>query len=77
MQSKNYISALSDWLACAIDETKPLVKSVFKKTLGPGPWSAPLPVYQDLSMCHDWPVKKASADSPIRLKGNLRHTSEN
>ena len=33
MQSKNYISALSDWLACAVDETKPLVKSVFKKAL--------------------------------------------
>ena len=28
-------------------------------------------------MRHDWPVEKASVDLPIRLKGNLRHTSRN
>ena len=28
------------------------------------------PVYQDLSTRHDWPVKKAIVDLPIRLKGN-------
>ena len=28
------------------------------------------PVYQDLSRRHDWPVKKAVVDLPIRLKGN-------
>ena len=26
------------------------------------------PVYQDLSMGHDWPVKNAIVDFPIRLK---------
>ena len=33
------------------------------------------PVYQDLSRHHDWPVKKAIVDLPIRLKGNSKHTS--
>ena len=28
------------------------------------------PVYQDLSRRHDWLVKKAIVDLPIRLKGN-------
>ena len=26
-------------------------------------------------MHHDWPVKKAIVDLPIRMKGNLKHTS--
>ena len=34
--------------------------------------SPPTPVYQDLSMHHDWPVKKAIVDLPVRLKGNLK-----
>ena len=29
------------------------------------------PIYQDLSMCHDWPVKQATVDLPIKMKGNL------
>ena len=32
-------------------------------------------MYQDLSMCHDWPVKKAIVELPIRLKGNLKIVS--
>ena len=32
------------------------------------------PVYQDLSTCHDWSVKKAIADLPIRMKGNSKRT---
>ena len=28
-------------------------------------------------MCHDWPVKKAIVNLPIRLKGNLTHISGN
>ena len=34
-------------------------------------------VYQDLSKGHDWPVKKAIVNLPIRLKGNSKHTSGN
>jgi len=36
-----------------------------------------LPVYQNLSTHHDWPVKKAIVNLPIRLKGNSRRTSGN
>ena len=32
---------------------------------------------QDLSTRHDWPVKKAIVDLPIRLKGNLKPISGN
>ena len=32
-------------------------------------------LYQDLSMCHDWPVKSAMVSLPIRLKGNLKSIS--
>ena len=35
------------------------------------------PVYQDLSMHHDWPVKKAMVNLPVRLKGNLKCISGN
>ena len=37
---------------------------------------APL-VYQDLSTSHDWPVKQASVDLLIKMKGNSKHTSGN
>ena len=47
--------------------------SVKKKILFLGP----PPVYQDLSACHDWPVKDALVYLPIRLKGNLKRTSGN
>ena len=39
--------------------------------------SGPPPVYQDLSKRHDWPVKKAIVDLPIRLKGNSKRTFRN
>ena len=35
------------------------------------PCSGLPPVYQDLSTCHDWPVKKAIVNLPVRLKENL------
>ena len=41
------------------------------QTLLTGP--RPLSVYQDLSMHHEWPIKKAIVDLPLRLKGNLKH----
>ena len=54
------------------------VKSVYetapKSLFCPPP---PAPVYQDLRKRHDWPLKKAIVDLPIRLKGNSKHTSGN
>ena len=34
-------------------------------------------MYQDLSTRHDWPVKKAIVDLPIRMKGSSKRTSGN
>ena len=34
-------------------------------------------MYQDLTTHHDWPIKKAIVDLPIRLKGNWKPTSSN
>ena len=34
-------------------------------------------MYWDLSTCHDWPVKKAFVDLPIRMKGNSKCTPSN
>ena len=36
--------------------------------------SGPPPEYQDLSAGHDWPVKKAIVNLPVRLKGNSKRT---
>ena len=36
------------------------------------PCSQPPPVFQDLSTHHDWHVKKAIVNLPVRLKGNLK-----
>ena len=57
--------------AWATDETKPLIiiKSVCKTVPKSLFWAPPAPVYQDLSMHHDWSIKKAILDLPIRLKG--------
>ena len=41
------------------------------------PYSGSSPIYQDLSLCNDRPVKKAIVDFPIRLKGILKPTSSN
>ena len=56
------------------DGTKLLVRSVCEKKIL---FLGPPPVYQDLSACHDWPVKDALVYLPIRLKGNLKRTSGN
>ena len=34
-------------------------------------------MYQDLSKCHDWPVKQAGVDLSIKMKGNSKSTSGN
>ena len=41
------------------------------------PCSGPPSVYQDLSTRHDWPVKNAIVDLPIRMKGNSKRISGN
>ena len=61
-------------MTCVTHGTKLLVRSVCEKK---NPFSGPPLVYQDLSMHHDWPVKKAIVDLPLRLKGNLKRTSGN
>ena len=56
------------------------VKSVYEtwpKSLFCPPPPHPPPVYQDLRTRHDWPLKKAIVDLPIRLKGNSKRTSGN
>ena len=62
-------------VACATDETKLWLRPSVKHRRNP--CSGSPPVYQDLSTCHDWPVKKAIVDLPIKLKGNLKRTSGN
>ena len=34
-------------------------------------------MYQDLSLRHDWPVKRAIVILPIRIKGSSKRTSRN
>ena len=34
-------------------------------------------MYQDLSTRHDWPVKQAIVDLPIKMKGNSNRSSGN
>ena len=41
------------------------------------PCSGPSSVYPDLRTCHDWPVKNAIVDLPIRIKGNSKRISGN
>ena len=41
------------------------------------PCSGSPPVYQDLSMCHNWSLRIAIVDLPIRLQTNLKHISGN
>ena len=50
-------------LACAKDETQLRLSPSAKRPRNP--CSGPLPVYQELSTRHDWPVKKAIVDLPI------------
>ena len=62
-------------VACATNETKPLVKSVCESARKSLFWAPPL--YQDLSTRHDWSVKKAIVDLPIRMKENSKRASGN
>ena len=57
-------------VAGATDRTKLLLSTSAKQHRNP--FSRLPPLYQDLSMRHDWPVKKAIVDLPIRLKGKFK-----
>ena len=60
-------------IACATDETKLRLSPSAKQSRNP--CSGPSPVYQDMSTRHDWPVKKAIVDLPIRIQRNSKHIS--
>ena len=62
-------------LACTPDETKLWLSPSAKQRRNS--CSGPPPVYQDLSTRHDWTVKKAIIDWPIRMKRNSKRTSSN
>ena len=65
--------------ACTTDgpteHCKLLVKFVCDRALKSLFWVPP--VYQDLSTRHDWSVRKAIVDLPIRLQRNLKRISGN
>ena len=69
--SKNNNAAIP----CTADETKlwssPSAKQRWNLCSGPPA------VYQDLSTCHDWPVKNVIVDLPIKIKGNSKRFSCN
>ena len=56
-----------------IDETKLRLSPSAKQHRNPclGPPS----VFRDLSTRHDWPVKKAIVDLPVKMNGNSKSTS--
>ena len=60
-------------IACATDETKLCLSPSAKQSRNP--CSGPSPVYGDMSTRHDWPVKKAIVDLPIRIQRNSKHIS--
>ena len=62
-------------VACAADETNLRLSPSAKQRRYS--FSEPPPVYRDLSTRHDWPVKKAIFDLPIKMKGNSKRTSGN
>ena len=62
-------------VACATDETKLRLSPSAKQRRSR--CSRFPPVYNDLSARHDWPVKNAIVDLPIRMKGNSKCTYDN
>ena len=72
-----YVSHAEQAVTCTTDETKLWLSPSAKQRKNPCSWSPP--VFQHLSTGtrHDWPVKKAIVDLPIRMKGNSKRTSSN
>ena len=61
--------------ACVTDITKLLLSPSVKQHRNP--CSGPPAEYQDLSKRHDWPVKKAIFNFPMKIKQNLKCTFGN
>ena len=61
--------------ACVKDITQLLLSPSGKQRQNP--CSGSPAEYQDLSMCHDWPVRKAIVDFPMKMKQNLKCTFGN
>ena len=57
-------------VACDTDETRFWLSPSAKQRRNP--CSGLSAGYQNLSMRHDWPVKKAFVDLPIKIKGNSK-----
>ena len=62
-------------LACTADETKLWLSQYAKQCRNPC-FGLP-PVYQDLSMRYNWPVKNVLVLLPVNMKGNSKCTSGN
>ena len=61
--------------ACVTEITKLLLSPSVKQCRNP--CSGPVAEYQDLSTCHDWLVKKAIVNLPMRIKQNSKRTFGN
>ena len=59
-------------VACVTDETKLWLSLSARQRRNP--CSGLAAVYEDLSMRHDWPVKKDIVDLPIKMEGNSTRT---
>lgn len=57
---------------CTIDETELLLIPSAKQQQNP--CSGSPHVYQDLNMCHDWPVENAMVNLPIEMTRNSKLT---
>ena len=68
-RSSSVMLQLSFELVCAADVTKLWLSLSVKQCQNH--CSGSPPVFQDLSTHHDWPVKKAIVDLPIKMKGNF------
>ena len=69
------LTAFQDGKHCATGETKLWLSPSTKKCQTP--CSGYPPVYQDLNTRHDWSVKNAIVDLPIRTKENSKRASSN
>ena len=81
--SGNYPVQLTQLLLLTISCTWPAPQTTVNLWLSPStkqrrnPCSRSVPVYHDLSTRHDWTVKNAIVNLPIRLKGNSKRISGN
>ena len=81
--SGNYPVQLTQLLLLTISCTWPAPQATVNLWLSPStkqrrnPCSRSVPVYNDLSTRHDWTVKNAIVNLPIRLKGNSKRISGN